>query len=418
MLSIIKTLLMTISILVIAMSLCSCVPGIKNVRILCIDNENLTIRKITLRKPHNDSLFVANHKFEELLLCIGKTNGHIYTITCDDSCKYCYVNVYNRDGEFIKQHRIPYIERWYFNTLMGFAGERECIVYANCTGREIPYSQPSSFQYYSSVNIIDINTGKEETIIADNDNYASDYSIHKFDADTLIITDSTCPRNLKSAQISDERIWRNYAKSCVEHLIVYDVKNDKVLGKFKSMDNERMKIDKYSVFSPKGLFWFETQLYNSNWDFIKSYFYEFELDGVTLTQKINGMPTYFSGKDLIVLSILSKQKDEYLFIAGAQYKSSYLGKYSIASNNVVLKELTFGHDSKKISVSGEYASCSRLGLHLVTNDLPPNFFWHKEEYRVYDYDLKLLQKFPISSFFLPLGHMTEGSFFYYAYYFW
>ena len=151
--------------------------------------------------------------------------------------------------------------------------------------------------------------------------------------------------------------------------------HDKVLGRFKCNDNESMRIDKYSVFSPKGLFWLETQLYNSNWDFIKSYFYEFELDGMTLTQKINGMPTYFSGKDLIVKSILSKDKDEYLFIAGAQYKPSYLGKYSVASNNAVMKELTFGHDLNHILVSGEYASSSRLGLRLVTNDMPPNFFF-------------------------------------------
>lgn len=418
MLSIIKTFLMTISILVIAMSLCSCAPGLKNVRVLCIDNENLTTRKVTLRGPRNNNSIVANHKFEELLLCIGKTNGHIYTITCDDSQKNCYVNVYNREGEFIKQHRIPYIDRWYFNTLIGFAGERECMVYKKSEAREVSYSQPYSIQFNSSVNIIDLNTGEEKTIVADNDNYASNYSIHKYDVDTVVIVDSTCPRTLNSAKICDDRAWRHYAKSCVENVMVYDVKNDKVLGRFKCNDNESMIIDKYSVFSPKGLFWLETQLYNSNWDFIKSYFYEFELEGMTLTQKINGMPTYFSGKDLIVKSILSKDKDEYLFIAGAQYKPSYLGKYSVASNNAVMKELTFGHEPKHILVSGEYASSSRLGLRLVTNDMPPNFFLHKEEYRVYDNDLKLLRKFPISRFFLPLGYMTEGSVFYYAYYIW
>ncbi len=418
MLSTIKAFLMTISILVIAMSLCSCAPGIRNVRVLCIDNENLTTRKVTLRAPRNDSSFVANHKFEEQLLCIGKTNGHIYTITCDDSQKNCYVNVYDREGEFIKQYRIPYIERWYFNRLIGFAGERECIVYEKSEAREVSYSQPSSFQYNSSVNIIDLNTGEEKTIVDDDDNYASNYSIHKFDADTVVITDSTSPRSLNLPKICDDRAWRHYAKSCVEHAIVYDVTNDKVLGKFKCNDNESMIMDKYSVSPSKGLFWLETQLYNSNWDFIKSYFYEFELEGMTLAQKINGMPTYFSNKDLIVKSIISKHKDEYLFIAGAQYKPSYLGKFSVASNNAEMKELTFGHDPKHILVSGEYASSSRLGLRLVTNDMPPNFFLHKEEYRVYDNDLKLLRKFPISKFFLPLGYMTEGSVFYYAYYIW
>ena len=71
MLSLIKTFLMTISILVIAMSLCSCAPGLKNVRVLCIDNENLTTRKVTLRGPRNNNSFVANHKYEELRLCVG-----------------------------------------------------------------------------------------------------------------------------------------------------------------------------------------------------------------------------------------------------------------------------------------------------------------------------------------------------------
>lgn len=399
--------------------ICICVmllTSCGNLKVICIDVDDLSQRTVTLRHPKDDSAASDTDWRNQRLINVDEKSGEFFTITNDKNHKKCYVNIYSSKGVFKKQFNCPYFQSWEFDAKM-FGDE---ILVNNFMGGTIGFlvaAMVAPQLIREQLVSYNIKTGEKHSVFPNTSKLIEHYEVQKYDSETAIISISRhhmdYAENKNGKEIHDKG-----------SLVIYNPSTKQMLP---IQFPENMDPCMFEGIYPKGkVFWLSVNEEAPNGRFIAQHLFEISLDGSImdishLRKNENAL------KHKHIVSIIAKEdsQGEYVYLLIDERDATehldrdkaYLCRYR-PDSGVKETMLKLGRKSMGISAHVEYASKERIGLTLSPTLLAAHyweyfFFPPKNQYQIYDKDFKLLKTFPLPR--LIAASMQIGHIFYQSY---